>query len=308
MTIGARKTAALLQTLEETLGILQQNKFGTDTAVSVVSDPLPSLFEQCQQLSAHIAQRGPEPIRTIHHFACTGGTLFSKHLAVLPNVRLFSELDPLSTLHPHTFNPTDLAYHLGRSMRQTSASVVTDVFLKGLEVIHRESQRNGERTIIRDHTHSHFCCQVDYEARPTMRHILAQEFTLRSIVTVRHPLESFLSLRSNGWVQFLPDTLEEYSKRYLAFLAAYEDVKLFKYEDFLADPARILEDMAQELEIPFPPDVLDLAQAIELTGDSGRSGIQIKPRPRRPVPELVTQERNTSDSYAAVCALLKYDP
>ena len=44
-------------------------------------------------------------LRTIHHFACTGGTVISKCLAALPQVMLISEINPINR-HSSKFNPS----------------------------------------------------------------------------------------------------------------------------------------------------------------------------------------------------------
>lgn len=56
------------------------------------------------------------PIRTIHHMACTGGTVFSKCLAVMPNVALLSEVNPLNR-YGSAFEPTNPLLLLERSYR-----------------------------------------------------------------------------------------------------------------------------------------------------------------------------------------------
>ena len=38
------------------------------------------------------------PIRVVHHWACSGGTIISRSLAQLPNVVLLSEVHPLAHL------------------------------------------------------------------------------------------------------------------------------------------------------------------------------------------------------------------
>ena len=41
-----------------------------------------SLLQQCLAMCEHQESRQPEPVRTVHHFACTGGTLISKETAI----------------------------------------------------------------------------------------------------------------------------------------------------------------------------------------------------------------------------------
>jgi len=63
----------------------------------------------------------------------------------------------------------------------------------------------------------------------------ADEYQLISIVTVRHPLDSYLGLIAQGWhQQFRPSSLEEICRRSLACLDHYEEVSMRRRrEDFL---------------------------------------------------------------------------
>lgn len=131
---------------------------------------------------------------------------------------------------------------------------------------------------------------------------------LRQAVFVRHPLESYLSLRGNKWVHFSPDTLEEYSRRYIRFLDRYIGISQHRYEDFLANPQGVLAAICADLDLPVPQDFETLSSLFPLSGDSGRKGQSIAPRPRREVPEGIANERSASPTYAALCQRLGYDP
>lgn len=302
------ESEALLRSIEEALGLLQ-DRAGPPAQRALVTQPLSSLLEKCQQTSMEIAARPPEPIRTIHHFACTGGTLFSKCLAVMPNTQLLSEVDPLSPLmRSLVFAPSDLILHLQHGRWSAGADVLGDVFLAGLQVLYDRSNKNGTRLVLRDHTHSHFCTGAKIPDRVTFQALIAQRFPTLSVVTVRHPLDSFLSLKFQGWIQFSPQTFDEYCKRYLVFLDAYQGGEVFKYEDFVTDTDKTLAAICAVLQLPFMPDVLDLLSVVGLTGDSGRGGLVIEKRARRPVPEDVAAECLTSSAYTTLCVRLGYDP
>ena len=59
---------------------------------------------------------GLPPIRVVHHWACSGGTIISRSLAQLPRVVLLSEVHPLAhlRLHPPSsgYQPTDVVQQL----------------------------------------------------------------------------------------------------------------------------------------------------------------------------------------------------
>ncbi len=247
--------------------------------------PLPSLLEQCRGMIDEAAAAEPAALRTVHHLACTGGTLICRCLAALPNVRLLSEVDPLSTLEQGGkagFFPSDLPSLARAGSRPPGQEVLLAIFRAGLEVLHADSQRSGLDLVLRDHAHSHFCVGAEVPGRPTLRAVLEPMAPLRSVVTVRHPFESWLSLLEWGWPHFSPGTVEEYARRYHAFLDAHAGLPVLRYEDFLADPEGRMQWLCDRLGLSYDPGFRLLLPAIRLSGDSGRRGDRIAPRPRRP--------------------------
>jgi len=277
----------------------------------VATDSLQNLLELCKTYSFDANREAHEPIRSIHHFACTGGTLITKHLATTANVQVLSEVDPLSSvgidLDDTRFAPTDMIRLLRQNIRDVSNDVILNIFIGGLSALYKDCTDHGRRLILRDHAHSHFCTDQDYAARPSLLGILRENFNTLSVVTVRHPLDSYLSLQSNNWVNFKPATLDEYCRRYGAFLLAYKNVPIVRYEDFVTSRHDVYAKLCAILKLPINPDVQDLLPAINLTGDSGRSGNSVAVRPRRLVPDEVGQEIKTSSHYAALCARLGYE-
>src|SRR5690606_26210779 len=55
-----------------------------------------SLVDQCIALCEERRFERKEPVRIVHHFACTGGTLICKCIAAMPNTQLLSEVNPLN--------------------------------------------------------------------------------------------------------------------------------------------------------------------------------------------------------------------
>ena len=131
---------------------------------------------------------------------------------------------------------------------------------------------------------------------------------MRSVVTVRHPLDSFLSLSANKWLHFSPATLEEYCQRYALFLKAYRDQPLFRYEDFLEDAPGVLQNILDALALEPAPDFSQLRPLFHFSGDSGRNTPRIEPRPRRDIPDALQHDKDTSPAYAELCQTLGYDP
>lgn len=271
----------------------------------VLASALPNLLDQCRG----IALEAPRPMRSIHHFAGTGGTLICRCLAAMPNTQLLSEVDPLSTVGPRpTFVPTDLIGLAQNGSRPPQQAVLVKVFLAGLQVLSDEAHCSGFDMILRDHSHSHFCIGASVPERPSLREMLKKHYALQSLVSVRHPLDSYLSIQKRGWIQITPGTLEEYARRYLAFLDCYDGIQIAHYENFVADPENEIQRMCEILDLRYNPDFRQIFEAFRLSGDSGRSGGDIAPRSGRAIPEKIKEELESSPSYEALCARLEYDP
>ncbi len=305
-----RPVDQLVATLDEALSLLNEFVHDSDEMISVLHKDPASLLEQCLSLCARHQAVTPEPIRLVHHFACTGGTLLCKCIAAMPNVQLLSEVDPLSTVLEQPGKPrfasTDMVTVMRQSTRGANPDLLLDLFLNNLRIIHSDAVTLGQRLVVRDHAHSHYCFGSEILARPSLREIVSSRFSIRSVVTVRHPLDSFLSLEANGWVNFYPPTIDEYCRRYIAFLRAYEGVPVLKYESFVAAPHEVMHNVCSLLEIPYSDQFIDLFSVFRLTGESGRRSNFIEYKPRRPVNERLSNEIPQSDHYQTLRAMLNY--
>lgn len=298
---------ALLDEVEQALELLS----GYGDAPLAGSETLPSLLEQCEVFCA--GSREPEPIRTLHHLACTGGSLFSKLISAMPNTVLLSEIDPLSAMQTgktaQQFSPTNLIYLMRTALRPVPTAVVEQVFQAGVRELLGCLRERGQHLVLRDHSHSQFTTKEDAASRPTLREIVARELPVCSVVTVRHPLDSFLALLAHGWITFLPVTLEEYARRYSSFLDRHTGVDFFRYEDLLADPTGVTRQICASLKLPWAPEAQFMLGHVKMSGDSGRSGSVIGVRERRALPEGFHQERiGALGPYMALCERLGYSP
>jgi hypothetical protein len=228
----------------------------------------------------------------------------------MPNTQLLSEVDPFNTpvkapAKPQ-FAPTDMVTLMRQSTRGTSHELIAELFLNNLEVIHRQTMNSGLRLVLRHHAHSHYCRGNEVQDRPDLRTLVSSKFPVLSLVTVRDPIDSYLSLKANGWVHFTPATFDEYCRRYLAFIRAYEGVPIIRFEDFVNDPENEMAKICELLDLPFNPDFRDLFSVYRITGDSGRSGLVIESRPRRLVDAALASEIETSDCYQLLRSMLGY--
>ena len=269
----------------------------------------PSLFEQCIELCRQGAQE-LEPIRTIHHLSCTGGTLITKCLAAMPNVMVLNEVDPLSTLmikpEKPAFTPTDMLALVRQGSHKVSDDLLIQLFLQNLEMLRKNLSSAGKRLLLRDHSHSHFLTGTTVRQRTSVLSMVAARFSTHSILTVRDPLDSYLSLVSLGWLHFQPRTFDEYCKRYLLFLDGHEGLPVFKYETFVNEPAETMEQMCAALRLRYSDSFTDTFDVFRFSGDSGRPGATIKPRPRRSYDEGFLTEAQASASYRSLAERLSY--
>lgn len=258
------------------------------------------------QAAAQTAAAPVPPLRTVHHLACTGGTLICRCIAAMPNVRILSEVDPLSTINKHPFGPTDLMGLMEHGSRPPPLATRLEVFHAGLRQLWEAGRQSGTDLVLRDHSHSQFHLGNAVEQRPTLREILTPDYPVLSLVTLRHPRDSYLSVVKNNFVQFEPRTLEEYASRYHAFLDRHAGVPQLRYESFVADPIASMRWIAEVLDLTFNPDFQDHFPAIRLSGDSGRAGAKIAPRPVRDIPENLQRSLSQSKSYLSLCDRLSY--
>ncbi len=271
-------------------------------------DAWAALLEGLAELEAREVRR-TEPLRTLHHFACTGGTLISKCIAALPNVQLLSEVDPLSGwLAPGAagFSPTDMVTLLRHSSRGASPELIAGLFAEQMRFLHGDAVRQGLRLVVRDHAHSHFCHGTAVPERPTLRELMPAAVPLRSLVTVRHPLDSYASLVRQGWLHFEPRSVDNYCRRYLLFLDRHADVPVLRYEDFVAAPQPAMRRLCDALELQHEPGFVETFAGFRLSGDSGRSGQTIAPRPSAPEAQALVGEACRSAAFRQLVERLGY--
>jgi len=249
-------------------------------------------------------------VRMVHHMACTGGTLFARSLNAQPNTFVLSEVDPLSTIQLATmrsrFAPTDPILMARVALLPVSDEVAVEMFRASVDVLRARLDRQGRHLILRGHAHSQFCTEQDWAARPTLIEMFAETCNTASIVTVRHPLDSWLSLIQNNWKPFEPFTIDEYAHRYHAFLDRHTAPPMFKYENFVNDPDAQMRQICEALELNYNSDWRLLISAFKLSGDSGRKGDAITERPRRDAPDAVLEEAGISSSFLELCERLEY--
>ena len=272
-----------------------------------------NLLEMTQEASPNkkIKIKHKNSIRILHHLSCTGGTLIAKCLAAQPNVLLLNEVDPLSTILLKTkkaeFTPTDLIGLLRQADNNISSKLLENVFRGGLRPVLEYLDNQGLTLVGRDHSHGKYLTGDKITNRASFKEIVSIEHKTISLVSVRHPIDSFLSLQSNEWDKhFSPSTLDEYCRRYMSFLDDMQGSEIFRYEDFVENPKGVMRKMCLAFKISYDDDFIDIFEAFTFSGASGRSNPKIEKRARRDISHELMKEIDNSVSYHSLIKRLNY--
>lgn len=269
-----------------------------------------SLLERCAKAVKQGEGEKKPTLRIIHHFACSGGTLISKCLAAQPNVFLLSELHP-TTRHGNdwskaVYTPRDIVTQAIYARVPQVNQLAEELFIHNIRQTEQHIRYYGGHLVIRAHSHTDFCMHDDFQQVDTVTRILSPFFDIEKLVTVRNPIDSFLSLRQNWWVHFKPNSFDEYCRRLLVFLNGFHPTCIHKYEDFVKAPKEELKKMTQSLKLEFTGDAIHYMDIFKVSGDSGRSSSEISPRPRKKIDDSYSAEINSSENFKILCGKYGY--
>ncbi len=244
-------------------------------------------------------------VRTIHHQAATGGTLISKCLAAQPDVCLISEINPLGggTVR---FAPMNLVSQFVKQYSDLAdAQLRADFFTSQVDLLLRTCEASDRSLIIRDHSHPDYMRARPRHGSALLSHL--GDYDVKSVVTIRDPVDSYLSCVRRSWLKAIDSDFARYCDRILKFINDFEGHSVFRYEDFCVDPTRVMRDMCSSLELDFGEDFLEKFSSIELTGDSGRTSPTISLPPRRELADGLIEAAAQSPNYQILCDRFGYD-
>lgn len=271
-----------------------------------------SLLERCAAVVEKDNANTKPTLRIIHHFACSGGTLISKCLAAQPNVFLLSELHPTTRLGMNmgkaAYTPRDITTQAIYGRVPNVDELAEKLFVNGIIETEKHIRKRGGYLVIRAHTHADYCTDNPIPEVDALTRLLEPYFDIKHLVTVRSPIDSFLSLRENQWVSFRPDLFEEYCCRLLKFLNSFEVTHMIHYEDFVSGPTKYVKLCAEILELPAIEQATDYIDVFKLSGDSGRSGSDIALRSRKSISDEYRLEILASLSFKELCKRYEIQP
>ena len=234
----------------------------------------------------------PRRVVTLHHLACSGGTIITKCLATMPGALVLSEIHPERAAQPAFHALSQLQRGYGDLLKPRYQRLIRGHFRREIVLAHGTARSLGRQLIVRDHTHVDFAWRR--ARRSALFDTLLGEFRVTPIVTVRDPREVWLSLRREGWFDGTPDDL---CQAQLALLDAFPGAPFFRYEDFTSDPVRVMREICVEVGVPFAEGFEErLSSITHLTGESGRKSEAIEPREPKPIdePDRLAFERSVA--------------
>lgn len=312
MNKGANDFKQMQNELQKALDILDASQGPLQPLLSTGNKSLDlkiqetdSLLSRCEAVVKQEPQTNKPILRVIYHFACSGGSLVSKCIGVMPNTYLLSEVHPHSTLHLQfaekaRYLPTDYTTLSRYANIPDIDELSEELFLSSIVGIEQHVRKQAGKLVLRDHSHVDFCTERAAVEKSTLNRVLSGSFTLLNVVTIRNPVDAYLSLKKNGWVHFSPANFDEYCRRLLSFTAQFRRKDIVRYEDFVDSPDRTLKKICRKLDLRFSPDYRDLFNTARVTGDSGRRSDCIAPRERREYDSTFKKEVNKSKHFRIV--------
>ena len=258
-------------------------------------------------------------IRIIHHWACSGGTIICRAIANLHNVVLLSEVHPLAYLRlakaEASYSPTDIIQQLCLPQNGADPVLCVAAWRGAITALAQKVAENNKVLVLRNHSHIDFFTGAQPETEHFVTRTLQDTQAIDALLTVRHPLDSWISIQRQAWDRhFRFGTFEEFCRRAILLVQASERLPIVRYEEFTINPERGIQVICGCLHIePNCTQPLRL-DAVSLSGDSGRSSNRIRPRTRRPIPEAVQAEIQEMNSlsdvspYQRLCTMLGYNP
>jgi hypothetical protein len=272
---------------------------------------LPS-FGEIGLAAIFMVTHGEHGMIVLHHLASSGGTVFSKALAAQGNCLLLNEIHPYFSVIPDAgFSPTTpLEQYLARYKKTLPEAEIararSESFRFQLQYLLKLAG-DGNRLLLREWSHGDFFASERFSSASLPLLDFVQP---TSLVTLRHPVDCFLSGKTyNAWNPINSD-VDEFCRRYAKFCEFFRErpgVLFVQYEDFAARPDALLQEVCEKLGLAYNPDYMRQLNQFRLSGGSGRTSYEkIAPRPRRPLSEAEQGAFLNSAHFAEACALGRY--
>lgn len=269
-----------------------------------------SLLARCEAITKKYEVSKPT-IRIIHHLACSGGTLISKCISAMPNVYLLSEVHPYTDLalgnSKPKYAPSDISSLTKYAGVPQQRSLAAKLFKSAIDDVYEHVTKYGGTLVLRDHTHADFNTDSPIPQTSSLIELLEDSYDVKSVLTIRNPIDAYASLVKNNWVHFTPQTFDEYCKRMLCLLDKFKDKKVYIYDELVNDPISVMQQIVSELDLKFDDTFEDVFDIFKVTGDSGRSSNIISPRERATLSADYLEEIKSSKAYDELNTVFNFD-
>jgi hypothetical protein len=243
-------------------------------------------------------------INTLHHLPGSGGTIITKLIDdAFKSAVVLSEINPkrLKTngkwkLHPLT--QLEKGYKKISNEAKKSFEVI---FKKEIRKVVSICEKRSMKLVLRDHLAQDFI--FDDTCESSLLRLLRNDFPINPILTVRDPVDVWLSFQVNDWKI---SNIDEFLKTYAKVLNNLDYADVLRYEDFVNDTKETLE-MVGDIIGSIPNSIGgNVSQRNHFTGDSGRSGTKVRPRPRRRISFYEVYKFRNSSLYSKICDRFDY--
>ena len=274
---------------------------------------------------------------TLHHVAASGGSIVSQVLAAATNSVLISEINPLGSIHgcrglkPH-YDPTSLLWHLVYNSKDLSPKLKLRYFFGQLDISIEHVKGLSRNLLLRDHSHTTFNFlnknlkynkkKLDSLFLESINYFYTQKSEtfdfprIKPIISVRHPLDSYVASRKKGWLAAYCGeeiNLDNYCNGLLNFqnyMKNEASAIILRYEDLCMNLETCLENLFLNLGIEYRIPSLEEINLIKVTGKSGRKsdGIEIRERIISDIDDSLKTQVEKSKHYKRYCELNGYEP
>ena len=217
------------------------------------------------------APRKPK-IAVLYQLAHSGGTTVSRALGCMSGSVLLSEVNPCASVTDplqqaaqwyDLVSPRELDNY--RNKQQLN-------YRQTIELICNRAEQRNKQVILRDWSYIDFT-PLPFAQVPrfqfSQRDCLAADFELHETALVRHPLDMLLAA-DNGKLCQDAMSLRRYLRGMKLFARQANDVGFWRFEEFCADPARILRELCDALKLHF-----DASFAVRYTSYSAVTDISV---------------------------------
>jgi len=168
----------------------------------------------------------------------------------------------------------------------------------------RTCEGSDRELVLRDHSHPDYMRPRPRHGSTLRNHL--KDYDVKSVVTIRDPIDSYLSCIKRSWLDAIDKDFGRYCDRLLKFVNDFDDVDVYRYEDFCVDPSKTMKAMCASLDLEYGEEFLQKFSTIKLTGDSGRTSPTISSPIRRELVDGLVEAAGESPNYQIICDRFGY--